>query len=163
MSSTVFVDTSAFYALTSETDDEHATARTIREQLKRDTTPLLTTNYVLLESVSLLQRRHGMSAAKRFGDFVREEVQVVWVTEPQHQAAWDYWKQRDIRGLSLVDCSCIAVMRERGIQRIFGFDDQFRTAGFRLLDAPPSVDRAAEPLGASRARSPRRRSARRAT
>lgn len=150
MSSTVFVDTSAFYALASETDQEHATARAIRERLKHDAARLLTTNYVLLESVSLLQRRHGMSAAKRFGDFVAEEVEMVWITESQHRAAWDYWKQRGTRGWSLVDCSCIAVMRARGIQRVFGFDEQFRTAGLTLLDAPPPPDRVAERRGTYR-------------
>mgnify|MGYP001605384452 CR=1 FL=1 len=150
MSSKVFVDTSAFYALVSETDQEHATARTIREHLKREAAPLLTTNYVFLESVSLLQRRHGMEAAKRFGDLIGEEVDVVWVTASQHRAAWEYWKQRGVRGLSLVDCSCVVVMHELGVRQVFGFDEQFRTAGFTLLDSTPPPDRVAEGRGAYR-------------
>lgn len=151
MMAKVFVDTSAFYALASETDDEHTTARSIREALKRETADLLTTNYVFLETVSLLQRRHGMAAARRFGDFVAEEVNLVWMTEPQHRAAWDYWKERGARGLSLVDCSCVVVMRELGIRRIFGFDEQFRSAGLTLLDSPPPSDRVAESPAAYRA------------
>jgi predicted nucleic acid-binding protein len=144
MTAKVFVDTSAFYALASETDDEHAAARAIREALKHEAADLLTTNYVFLETVSLLQRRHGMAAARRFGDFVAEEVTLVWLTEPQHRAAWDYWKERGARGLSLVDCSCVVVMRELGVQRVFGFDEQFRTVGLTLLDAPPPADHVAE-------------------
>ena len=151
MTAKVFVDTSAFYALASETDDEHAAACAIREALKREAVNFLTTNYVFLETVSLLQRRHGMAAARRFGDFAAEEVTLVWMTEPQHRAAWDYWKQRGMRGLSLVDCSCVVVMRELGIQRVFGFDEQFRAAGLTLLDAPPPPDRVAEGRGAYRA------------
>ena len=150
MTAKVFVDTSAFYALASETDHEHATARAIREALKQDAARLLTTNYVLLETVSLLQRRHGMGAAKRFGDFVSEEVELLWITEPQHDAAWNYWKQRGARGLSLVDCSCVVVMRELGMQQVFGFDEQFRAAGLTLLDAPPPPDRVAERQGVYR-------------
>ena len=157
MSAKVFVDTSAFYALVSETDQEHATARAIREQLKREAAPLLTTNYVLLESVSLLQRRHGMGAAKRFGDLVGEEVDVVWITESQHRAAWEHWKQRGIRGLSLVDCSCVVVMHELGVRRVFGFDEQFRTAGLTLLDTPPQPDRVAERRAVYRTGRPRRK------
>lgn len=158
MSSAVFIDTSAFYALASETDNEHTAARAIREQLKRDATRLVTTNYVFLETVSLLQRRHGMEVAKRFGDFVGEEVEIIWMTELQHRASWDYWKQRGMRGLSLVDCSCMTVMRESGIRRVFGFDDQFRSAGFILLDTPPAPDRVAEPAGVYRAKRPSGRS-----
>ena len=156
MSSKVFVDTSAFYALVSETDQEHATARSIRDALKNEPAGLLTTNYVFLETVSLLQRRHGMDAAKRFGDFVVEEVDMVWITESQHRGAWDYWKQRGIRGLSLVDCSCIVVMRELGVRQVFGFDEQFRTAGFTLLDSTPPSDRVAERRGVYRASRTRR-------
>lgn len=156
MSSRVFVDTSAFYALASEKDQEHETARVIREHLKREGVPLLTTNYVFLESVSLLQRRHGMDAAKRFGDFVGEEVDVVWITESQHRVTWEHWKQRGTRGLSLVDCSCVVVMRELGIHQVFGFDEQFRAAGFTLLDMPPSPDRVADRRGVYRASHARR-------
>jgi len=156
MSSKVFVDTSAFYALASETDQEHATARSIRDALKNEPASLLTTNYVFLETVSLLQRRHGMDAAKRFGDFVVEEVDVVWITESQHRGAWDYWKQRGMRGLSLVDCSCVVVMRELGVRQVFGFDEQFRTAGFTLLDSTPPPDRVAERRGVYRTARPRR-------
>lgn len=156
MSSKVFVDTSAFYALMSETDQEHVTARSIREALKNGPAHLLTTNYVFLETVSLLQRRHGMEAAKRFGDLVGEEVDVVWITASQHRTAWEYWKQRGMRGLSLVDCSCVVVMRELGVRQVFGFDEQFRTAGFTLLDSTPPPDRVAERRGVYRATRVRR-------
>ncbi len=150
MSSKVFVDTNAFYALVSETDQEHATARSIREALQNEPAYLLTTNYVFLETVSLRQRRHGMKAATRFGDFVGEEVDVVWIAASQHRAAWEYWKQRGMRGPSLVDCSCVVVMRELGVRRVFEFDEQFRTAGFTLLDTPPAPDRVAERRGVYR-------------
>ena len=156
MTARVFVDTSAFYALASETDQEHVAARAIREALKQDAAQLLTTNYVFLETVSLLQRRHGMEAAKRFGDFVGEEVELLWMTESQHGAAWEYWKQRGLRGLSFVDCSCVAVMRELGIHQVFGFDEQFRAAGLALLDAPPPPDRVAEPRSVHRIAAPAR-------
>ncbi len=153
----VFVDTSAFYALVCETDRVHAAALAIHEHLKRDAAQLLTTNYVFLESVSLIQKRHGVDRTKQFGDFVSKHVEVMWITASQHRAAWDYWKQRGMRELSLVDCSCIAVMRECGIQRVFGFDDQFRTAGFTVLDVPPVPDRAAERRGSYRAEHAKRR------
>lgn len=156
MTARVFVDTSAFYALASETDQEHAAARAIREMLKHDAARLVTTNYVFLETVSLLQRRHGMEAARRFGDFVGEEVELLWMTEPQHRAAWDYWKQRGLRGLSFVDCSCVVVMREAGIRQVFGFDEQFRAAGLTLLEAPRPPDRVAERRSVYRAAAPAR-------
>ena len=61
---TVFVDTSAFYALSCDTDRAHQKALAVHAHLKQNTTHLLTTNYVFLESVSLIQRRHGVERAK---------------------------------------------------------------------------------------------------
>ena len=143
-----FVDTSAFYAMASETDQAHVTARAVHEQLKRDNTPLVTTNYILLETVSLLQRRHGVAYAERFGDSVIEEVELIWMTLTQHRAAWKLWKERRNRGLSLVDCSSFVVMRELHMPHAFAFDEQFQEAGFILLDHPG--DRVAERRGVYR-------------
>ncbi len=136
------MDTSAFYALASATDDMHAQAVAVHDELKQATARLLTTNYVVLESVSLLQRRIGIREAERFGDFVTTQVEVVWIDEAQHRTAWILWKRSRLRGLSLVDCSSFAVMRDLGVQQAFAFDPQFRTAGFRLLSGP--ADRVAE-------------------
>ena len=149
----VFVDTSAFYALACKTDRVHASALAIHERLKDEAAQLLTTNYVFLESVSLIQKRHGVDRTKQFGDFVSTHITLLWMTELQHRAAWDYWKQRGMRGLSLVDCSCVVVMREMGIQHVFGFDDQFRGAGLTLLSAALPPDRVAERRGTSRPKS----------
>ncbi len=143
----VFIDTSAFYALISDTDAKHQVAVSIHERLKQDATELLTTNYVLLECVSLLQRRYGFSEAARFGDLVEHEVRVVWLEQAQHQRAWEDWKQRGARSVSLVDCSCFVVMRELAIRQAFAFDEHFRTAGFQLLATPPRPGMAAERRG----------------
>ena len=131
----VFVDTSAFYALAAEQDRWHEAAQGIHERLKRAGARLATTNYVLLETISLVQRRHGVAQAERFGESAAERMDILWIDRAQHQAAWTTWKQQRRRGLSLVDCASFAVMRERGIQSAFAFDPQFDEAGFLVLTA----------------------------
>ena len=137
----VFVDTSAFYALTSDTDRAHREARVIQEQLKQLPPTLVTTNYVFLETFSLLQRRHGLEAAERFGNSLPHYVEIVWIDASTHQAAWEHWQHTRQRGLSFVDCSCFVVMRTLGIHRAFAFDSQFQAAGFTLLKStfPPEM------------------------
>lgn len=149
MTAKVFVDTSAFYALASETDAAHRTAQGIHESLKREAAVLTTTSYILLESISLLQRRHGVAAAERFGEWVSPHVDIVWVTQQDHQASWEYWKRYRSRGLSFVDCSSFVVMESLGVRRAFAFDRQFTSAGFALVEPPPE-ELVAEPAGSSR-------------
>jgi predicted nucleic acid-binding protein len=153
----VFVDTSAFYALAAPEDQVHQAAEVVHERLKADPSILLvTTNYILLETVSLLQRRHGIGPAGRFGDSAidQDRMSVIWLAATQHRAAWRLWKERGRRGLSLVDCSSFIVMREQGIRSAFAFDEQFREAGFTVLVQPQ--DRVAEPRGTYRAARARR-------
>lgn len=145
----VFIDTSALYALVVENDKAHEAAQRIRAGLEMVAEQALTTNYVLLETVSLLQKRQGYALAERVGDLVIEQVEILWVDAAQHREAWRLWKHEHLRGLSLVDCASFVVMRESGIRRAFAFDEHFRRAGFELL-MPPS-DRVAEKRGVYRA------------
>jgi len=138
----VFVDTSAFYALSSERDASHTRARDTYEHAKRLQALLVTSSYVVLETISLLQKRHGIAMAERFGDSVAGGVDVVWIDAGQHHMAWKLWKEQRQRGLSLVDCSSFAVMRDVGIRHVFAFDRQFEDAGF--VPFSPSADRVAE-------------------
>lgn len=53
----VFVDTSALYALLVETDDNHRAARTAASSFRDRDARLVTSSFVVLETVTLLQAR----------------------------------------------------------------------------------------------------------
>ena len=60
----IFVDTSAFYALEVEGDVNHAAARRFLGEIKEGMyRVMVTTDYVLDETLALLRLRHGVSAA----------------------------------------------------------------------------------------------------
>lgn len=129
----VFLDTSAFYALSSSSDQDHARAKESLRRLIEGNAEFVSTNYILLECVSLLQRREGLDIAKRFVGRVTETVSILWINDAQHNRAWDYWNRAWKRDLSLVDCASFIVMKEEGIKEAFAFDKQFEEAGFRLV------------------------------
>lgn len=129
----VFLDTSAFYALSSSSDQDHARAKESLRRLIEGNAEFVSTNYILLECVSLLQRREGLDIAKRFVGRVTETVSILWINDTQHNRAWDYWNRAWKRDLSLVDCASFIVMKEEGIKEAFAFDKQFEEAGFRLV------------------------------
>lgn len=66
----VFADTSAFYAVFDADDEEHPRAREAWDGLISAETPLLTSNYVLVETTALLQNRLGIGAVRAFDDAV---------------------------------------------------------------------------------------------
>lgn len=132
---TVFVDTSALYALVVRTEVMHPSARGIFDELMTREVRLVTTNYVLLESTALLQRRIGLSAVHDLHRVVAPLLDIRWVTEPLHDRAMRRLVQTDRRRVSLVDCTSFVVMAGEGIADAFAFGDDFVEVGFRLLPA----------------------------
>ena len=129
----VFIDTSALYALGSLSDEYHSKAKAVLKELLEKDCEFITSNYILLETVSLLQRRQGLDAANIFIDTVSENTVVLWMDEILHKKAWDYWKKCWQRDLSLVDCSSFVLMHSEGIKEAFTFDKQFKAAGFLMV------------------------------
>ena len=129
----IFVDTSAIYALASARDPHHREARRSFDALLRAERPLVTHSYVLSESMTLLHERLGRYVALTFAVEARG-FDVEWVDEPLHRAAIDALREAPA-AVSLVDQVSFLVMRQRGIEEAFAFDEEFRRAGFRLYGA----------------------------
>jgi predicted nucleic acid-binding protein len=129
----VFIDTSAFYAILDRDDSCHAAARYTWNHLLDSRAPLLTTNYVLLETTAILQRRIGLAAVRTLQEDIIPVLTVDWVTPSRHNAALAAVMTANRRDLSLVDCVSFQVMREAGVRDGFAFDQHFIEQGFRLL------------------------------
>ncbi len=128
----IFLDTSAIYALADRGDLRHETARELFEAVLARGETLITHNYVLVESLALLQHRLGSATAARFAGSV-PGFEVVWVDPPLHSEATRRWTRSSRRRVSFVDEVSFLVMRSRGVQVAFAFDRDFEDRGFRLL------------------------------
>jgi len=134
----VYVDTSAFFAVLDRDDLCHPAAEVIWARLIRENTALLCTNYVLVEASALIQRRLGSKALRVFQQDVVPMVRVYWVDEPTHQEAVRILLKSKSRYLSLVDCASFVVMRRLGLDTAFAFDRHFAAQGFRTLSKTPT-------------------------
>ena len=66
----VFGDTSGFLALLVEADPHHVAAREAWRGLIENDQEVITTNYVVVETIALLHRRFGITGARRFAEDV---------------------------------------------------------------------------------------------
>jgi uncharacterized protein len=126
---TVFVDSSALYALLDEDDDNHADAVAIWRRLL-DRQRLVTHAYVVVEASALVQRRLGFRAATHLHQALLPVVRTVMVDQVTHARAVERWLTLRRRGLSLVDVTSFVVMETLGTTRAFAYDDDFPAAGF---------------------------------
>ncbi|MDP2955032.1 MAG: PIN domain-containing protein [Longimicrobiales bacterium] len=131
----VFADTSALYALLVRTESGHAEVSAAFEKLLAKRTPLVTSNYVLLETTALLQRRIGLPAVRDLAARIVPLFSVHWITQPLHQKALDRLVRADRRGLSLVDLTSFELMEREGITDALALEADFADAGFRVLPA----------------------------
>ena len=128
----VFVDTGAWVALRYGRDQYHGRARTILKRLRADRIGLVTTEWVVAETVTLLKARGAVEHAIALGTAIQEgRLGVLVESTPDRRAeAWRLFERYRKLRVGWVDCASFAVMEELAIERFFGFDDDFTRAGF---------------------------------
>lgn len=129
----VFVDTSGFKALVDPRDEFHTRAKQSWKDLSTKGVNLVTSNYVLDESYTLIRQRCGLVVARSFRKLIAEsgkEIKVMRVTLDDELSAWS-WFEKDWSKLSFTDCVSFAMMERLVIKYFFGFDEHFARAGFK--------------------------------
>lgn len=134
---TTFVDTSALYAVLDAGDPNHTEAARTFGALAT-TEPLVTHNYVLVESISLVQRRLGTDAVGTLVHDLLAPVDVAWVDVELHERALSAMAAARRRHVSLVDWTSFEVMRQRAIVSAFVFDADFAEQGFTTVPSASS-------------------------
>ena len=129
----IFIDTSGFLALINADDINHKKADVIWRDLIYKGDELVCSNYILLETITLIQNRIGLNAVKLFYENVIPIVNVYWVNESLHNASVTNLLISNRKKLSLVDCVSFEVMKSLGLNNVFAFDKHFNEQGFCCL------------------------------
>lgn len=137
----VFADTSAPFALLVQDDFMHLRAKLNFEHFARCDTQLLTSSYVILETLTLLQRSVSLEAVWDFSRKVVPVLEILWVDENWHHRTMQRLHVERRRSVSLTDCLSFEIMEAREITMAFAFDHHFEergfeTAAFHDLDHP---------------------------
>lgn len=121
----IFADTSALFASLDGNDKRSEKARAVFEDILSKSERFVTTNYVVVELIALVQRRLGMPAAQEAIQVLIPELTVSFVDRSLHEAGVALLLSEPRRHLSLIDCTSIAFMRRTGITRAFAYDADF--------------------------------------
>ncbi len=96
---------------------------------------MVTTDYVLDETLTLLSLRFGAAAATRFLAKIRESesVDIIWVGEHAFWEGAKLMEERHDKKWSFTDCTSFIAMRSLNVSSAFTFDRNFEQAGFEVL------------------------------
>ncbi len=126
----IFIDTSAFLAILDGGDSHHRRAKKRWADLVTSEAVLFCSNYILIETVALVQNRLGMEAVKVFNDDMLPLVEVDFVDSSVHHAGVNALLTASRKKLSLVDCVSFETMRRLELDTAFTFDRHFAEQGF---------------------------------
>lgn len=130
----IFLDTSAFYALTDSQDINRNASLAIRQRLINEHWRLFTTNFVLAETHALFLARLGRFVALQVvQDTSRSVVRIIRVQQGDEVRGLGIVERYDDKNFSLTDATSFAVMDRLGIDVAFAFDRNFAQYGLELM------------------------------
>jgi predicted nucleic acid-binding protein len=134
----VFVDTSGWAEFLVQTTPYHLEAKRFLQQWHTQGTRVVTTNYVLVELVSLLTSPLKVPRIQQIHIIEMLQaatwVEIIHIDVTLHQQAWQLLTQRSDKNWSLTDCSSFIIMHHHHLTEALTTDHHFEQAGFiRLL------------------------------
>ncbi len=137
--SAVFVDTGGWMACGDRADPAHARCATARDRALEAGRTLITTDFVVDETLTLMRFRLGVRAANAWWQQIDGSRRLRWerVDSERFERARHLFFQYGDKDLSFTDCTSIAVMRELKLTTVITTDRHFQQVGFDVL---PTVD-----------------------
>jgi uncharacterized protein len=135
----VFADTSALYALVDRNDAGHAAAKREVGRLVGAERRIVTTDYIVAETVNLANARGGALVANRVLDLVEQSsgIRIEWIGPERFDAAKAFFRKHSDHAYSFTDCTSFVIMRELRLADALTTGRHFREAGFSALLLAP--------------------------
>ncbi|HET6572571.1 MAG TPA: PIN domain-containing protein, partial [Fimbriiglobus sp.] len=110
------------------TDPDH---RAAYDWMAANRTPLITTDYAIDETLTLMRARRQHRKAVDFGSdvFGGSLADVHYLTPADIAVAWDVFRQFADKDWSFTDCTSYVVIARLGLSAAFSFDQHFRQFG----------------------------------
>lgn len=133
MSRHVFADTAFWLALINRHDANHRRALLWDAALAERDVGLLTTEWVLWETLNALSSSLFRELAVRIYRRCHSDSRVRVIPSTDPAPAVELYARRKDKEWSLTDCASFLVMREQGLRSALTSDRHFTQSGFRAL------------------------------
>ncbi|MCP4978276.1 MAG: PIN domain-containing protein [Maribacter sp.] len=123
----VFIDTSAFCALTIPKDKYNPRAKILYNQIVERNAIIFSSNYILDETYTLLKSRSSHDTSIKFMDNIGKcHITILNIDEDIENSAKKIFKKFKDKKLSFTDCTSFALINQFNINAAFAFDEHFR-------------------------------------
>ena len=131
----IFVDTAGWMACADSADPAHQRAQRARDGGLKGGKILVTTDYVVDETLTLIRVRLGLASAESWWGQLEgsSRLRWEWIEAGRAGKARDiFFRHRD-KNYSFTDCTSFVVMKELKLKQVLTTDRHFRQMGFDVL------------------------------
>ena len=133
----LFVDTAGWMACADASDASHARCCAARDAALEAGEILVTTDFVVDETFTLLRFRLGLIAAEKWWQQVDRSSRLRWerIDSDRFEKARQLFFQYRDKDFSFTDCTSCVTMRDLRLTQALTTDRHFRQMGFQILPA----------------------------
>jgi predicted nucleic acid-binding protein len=133
----VFVDTGGWMACADRSDPAHLACMAARDGALEAGRILITTDFVVDETLTLIRFRLGLEAANTWWQQLDGSARLRWerIENDRFERARNLFFHYRDKELSFTDCTSFAIMRELRLTTVITTDAHFRQVGFDVLPA----------------------------
>jgi predicted nucleic acid-binding protein len=134
----LFVDTAGWVACADAADPAHARCAAARDAALQAGHLLLTTDFVVDETLTLLRFRLGVPSARAWWQQVDASSRLRWerIDSDRFEKAREIFFQYRDKDFSFTDCTSFVVMHDTRVTHALTTDGHFRQMGFQVVPAP---------------------------
>ena len=131
----MFVDTAAWVAAADSADGSGPFVRQARDRWLTEGGILVTTDYVVDETLATIRFRLGLDASEAWWEQIEGSTRLRMESVGEARREWArslFFRYRD-KDFSFTDCCSFVVLRELRIRRVLTLDHHFRQMGFEVV------------------------------
>lgn len=135
----LFVDTAGWMAMADAADPAHEASRRERDSCLEVGGILVSTDYVIDETLTLIRARLGLSAAEGWWAQIDASSRIRWerIDALRAEKARTRFFEWTDKNFSFTDCTSFVVMEELSLRRALTTDRHFSQAGFETVPRVP--------------------------
>ncbi len=137
----VFVDTGGWYGVTSERDRQHTVSVDYYRTVLQSGALLLTSDYVLDETLTRLRYDFGLAVAVAFWEQIAQaeaagRLLILRVDVAVWNATYTIFARFPDQDFSFTDCTSFVLAKREQVSEVFTFDHHFRQFGLIVQPTP---------------------------
>ncbi|MBI4356936.1 MAG: type II toxin-antitoxin system VapC family toxin [Gammaproteobacteria bacterium] len=131
----LFVDTSGWMAAADGSEFSHKKMCIVRDDWLEKGGLLITTDYVIDETLTLIRFRMGLKASELWLQQTEESsrIRIEWINELRFEKTKHLFLKLKDKKISFTDCTSFVVMHEMKLRKALTLDKHFKQNGFEVL------------------------------